>query len=91
MAPTSPKGQDLVRGSGYALHCGVEDGSGGAGEFMVTGTGKLEDDPDVRREVDEAAPYHPAERDLLYELFVDTAFSTVYDEERPRRDRWAAD
>ena len=37
MEPTSPKGHDLRRGSGYVLHCGVEDTGGGAGEFLVEG------------------------------------------------------
>src|SRR5215469_12706942 len=37
MEPTSPKGQDLQRGSGYALHCSVSDNEGGEGEFRLTG------------------------------------------------------
>jgi hypothetical protein len=40
MEPTSPKGKDLVRGSRFALHCGVEDNSGGGGEFYVSGNGR---------------------------------------------------
>src|SRR5688572_17938176 len=37
MEPTSPKGQDLQRGSGYALHCWVSNNEGGEGEFRLTG------------------------------------------------------
>lgn len=36
MEPTSPKGHDLQRGSGYALHCAVADNDG-EGEFYLTG------------------------------------------------------
>ncbi len=38
MEPTSPKGHDLQRGSGYALHCTVADDSGGEGEFYLSRT-----------------------------------------------------
>lgn len=37
MEPTSPKGKDLQRGSGYSLHCSVADSSGGSGESMCAG------------------------------------------------------
>jgi hypothetical protein len=33
MESTSPKGRDLQRGSGYALHCSVANNDGGEREF----------------------------------------------------------
>src|SRR5215212_991738 len=46
MEPTSPKGRDLQRDSRYALHCGVEDNQGGAGEVIVHGRAELVEAPD---------------------------------------------
>src|SRR5262245_41403215 len=37
MYPTSPKAHDLQRDGRFALHCAVEDNSGGGGEFYVRG------------------------------------------------------
>ena len=37
MRPSSPKGHDLRRTGRFALHCTVEDSSGGAGEVLVSG------------------------------------------------------
>src|SRR5688500_7428754 len=48
MVTTSPKGHDLQRGSGYALHCSVSDNGGGAGESGLTGHAYLTDDPAMR-------------------------------------------
>src|SRR5882672_687210 len=48
MEPTSPKGADLRRGSGYALHCSVSGGDGGDGEFYVMGHAALTYDPQMR-------------------------------------------
>lgn len=45
MEPTSPKGNDLRRDSRYAMHCSVEDTSGGGGEFCVRGRAVMIDDP----------------------------------------------
>ena len=92
MEPTSPKGHDLRRGSRYALHCEVEDSGGGGGEFRVRGTGIPVDDLDLRARVAEHASFDPRDRYVLFELLVDDAFSTTYDEDTgdPVRRSWNA-
>ena len=89
MESTSPKGRDLERGSRYALHCTVEDARGGRGEFRITGAGRRVTDPQLRAVAVEAAPYDPSDRYVLFELLVDHALSTTYDEHgAPVRRRW---
>ena len=89
MEPTSPKGLDLRRDGRYALHCGVEDNSGGNGEFFVSGRAKLVEDAATRAIAVEHARYDPAERYILFELEVEAAFATVYAEDgEPVRSRW---
>jgi hypothetical protein len=77
MEPTSPKGHDLQRGSGYALHCAVSDNDGGEGEFGLTGHAVLTDDPTMR-ELAARYGYQPKESYILFELTVESAFSTTY-------------
>ncbi|MFO7320947.1 MAG: pyridoxamine 5'-phosphate oxidase [Chloroflexota bacterium] len=77
MEPTSPKGHDLQRGSGYALHCGVADNDGGEGEFCLTGHAVLTTDP-VMRELASRYGYQPKDHYILFELTVESAFSTIY-------------
>jgi hypothetical protein len=48
MAPTSPKGDDIVRRGVYALHCLVPDAHGTGGEFYVRGRGEQIDTPQMR-------------------------------------------
>ncbi len=89
MEPTSPKGHDLRRDGRYALHCSVADSGGGQGEFLLTGRAKLVEDAGIRSIAVEHASYKPADRYILFELTVDTAFSTEYDEDgTPARNRW---
>ena len=89
MEPTSPKGRDLRRNGTYALHSSVSDNSGSNGEFSVRGRAALVHDPELRTVAARAANYTPADRYILFELGVDGALSTVYDEqERPVRRRW---
>lgn len=89
MEPTSPKGKDIKRDGRYALHCAVEDSSGGGGEFYVRGTAARTDDPADRREAAAAASYDPAERYVLFVLGVDFAFMNVYgDDGQPNVQRW---
>lgn len=89
MEPTSPKGHDLQRDGRYALHCSVGDSSGGEGEFFVRGTGRLVEEAQTRALAQRCASYEPAERYILFELDVEAAFATVYDEEgEPTRTRW---
>jgi hypothetical protein len=90
MWPTSPKGHDLRRDGRYAMHCSVTDSSGEGGEFLITGTAKVVEDDEARTLAAEAASYEVVERYVLFELEVDTAFSTVYgDDDEPVREKWA--
>ena len=90
MEPTSPKGQDIVRHGRYALHCGVEDNSGGAGEFYVWGHGRLITDTATRALAVEASSYKPADRYILFELDVQRARGTTYGENGPIHQSWSA-
>ncbi|MCC6802568.1 MAG: pyridoxamine 5'-phosphate oxidase [Anaerolineae bacterium] len=88
MYPTSPKAHDLQRGSRYALHCAVEDRSGGAGEFYIRGSAQQNlntDDWELVR------PEHPDEfntKYILFELAVEQAFSLIYDGNEILQSRW---
>lgn len=89
MEPTSPKGHDLQRDGRYALHCSVADSGGGQGEFLITGTAEFTESGDDRAVAVKAASYNPADRYILFELSVDTAFATEYDDDgTPIRARW---
>lgn len=92
MEPTSPKGQDLRRGSGYALHCGVEDNAGGGGEALVAGRAVFVDDPEVRARAVAASPYVPADRYVLFVLLLDEVMARRYvgDGGKPVTRRWRA-
>ena len=90
MEPSSPKGHDLLRGSGYALHAAVADTSGGGGEFLVRGTARPVEDVQTRAGAVAGAPYPPLARYVLFELDVVEARSTEYEGERPLRRRWGA-
>lgn len=88
MYPTSPKAKDLQSGSGYALHCAVEDDSGGKGEFYVRGVAHQ------NTNIDDWLRIHPDRRDqfgtkyILFELEVHQAFSMQYTGEGTVIDRW---
>ncbi|MCB9101524.1 MAG: pyridoxamine 5'-phosphate oxidase family protein [Anaerolineales bacterium] len=89
MEPTSPKGHDLQRDGRYAMHASVEDTGGGGGEFLITGRGALIEDAELRAEAIQYASYSPADRYSLFELTIETAFSTTYDQDGPPvRQRW---
>lgn len=90
MEPTSPKGKDLQRDPRYTLHCGVEDSSGGKGEFYVRGHAKLVQDSGLRAQAVEAATYDPAERYILFVLSVEFAFMNTYVNGEPNPQRWRA-
>ncbi len=90
MEPTSPKAADLRRDARYALHCGVEDDSGGGGEFAVTGRAAEIIDDAGRREAFEAARqagYRPADRHTVFALGVGRVMATTYANGR-RRLHW---
>lgn len=89
MEPTSPKGHDLRRDGRYALHSAVSDPGGGNGEFLITGRAAFIEEPETRALAVELAPYDPADRYVLFELSVDSALATIYDETgEPQRRRW---
>src|SRR5215469_12086838 len=77
MEPTSPKAHELQRGSGYALHCWVSSNDGGEGEFWLAGHAVLTDSP-AMRELATKYGYQPQDRYILFELAVESAFSTIY-------------
>lgn len=88
MEPTSPKGQDLQRGSGYALHCWVSSNDGGEGEFGLAGHALFTENP-AMRELAAQYGYQPQNHYILFELTVESAFSTTYsDTGEPIRKRW---
>lgn len=92
MEPDSPKGRDLREREWFALHNGVPDNEGSGGEFHVTGSGLLVDDPDVRSRVAESASYAPADRYVLFELQLIAARCNGYgDVPLPSTRRWSVD
>ena len=90
MEPTSPKGADLRRGSGYTLHASVADTAGSNGEFYVAGSGQLIEEPVVWHLAAQHAPYTPRDRYVLFELSVERAVSTLYTADGPQRIWWRA-
>jgi hypothetical protein len=88
MEPTSPKGFDLRRDGRYSIHCSVTDTSGESGEVIVTGRAKLIEDPELRALAVKLAPYHPAERYVLFEFDVENVVMTEYKEGQAIRSRW---
>jgi len=91
MEPTSPKGRDLKRDGRYAMHCSVEDNSGGGGEFYVSGRAEEVKDEEGRAKAFEGARgigYQPEERYVVFELGVERAMSTVYKDGKAERVRW---
>jgi hypothetical protein len=90
MEPTSPKGKDLQRDARYALHCSVEDSSGGEGEFYVRGRATLTEDPLIREQAVLASPYDPSERYILFVLTIDFAFMNIYVDGQPNSRRWGS-
>jgi hypothetical protein len=93
MEPTSPKVADLRRDARYALHCGVEDNSGGGGEFNVTGRAHEVLDERMRSDAFAAARatgYGPEERHVVFEFRLGRVLATTY-QDGPKRQRWSAD
>jgi hypothetical protein len=87
--PSSPKGRDLRRTGHYALHSSVSDMDGTSGEFYVIGQALVVDGPETWQIVAEGASYNPPERYVLFELLVEKAMSTEYDEAwQPVRQYW---
>ena len=92
MEPASPKVADLRRDPRYALHCGVEDNSGGDGEFHITGRAEKITDQRRRTEAFEGARvagYEPADRHVVFELKAGQVLSTTYGKSR-KSERWSS-
>ena len=88
MEPTSPKGHDLRRDGRYALHAAVSDANGTGGEFNLSGRAAFLTDPALRALAAQLASYTPAERYILFELSVESAQSTQYQNGEPVHRRW---
>jgi hypothetical protein len=91
MEPTSPKAADLRRDARFALHCGVEDDSGGEGEFYVTGLAEEVADEGQRSDAfgfARAAGYKPDKRHVLFELKLGRVLCTTYGNGRQRQ-QWS--
>ncbi len=88
MLPTSPKAHDLRRDGRYALHSAVADTDGSNGEFLVRGRARLIDDPGIRDEA-AAAGYEPRAEYILFELGIEFALATEYEDGSPKYRRWA--
>jgi hypothetical protein len=88
MEPISPKGADLRRDNRYALHCSVEDSSGGRGEFYVRGRAALTSSPLLRAQAAQASSYVPEDRYILFVLSVEFAFMNTYIDGEPSPVRW---
>jgi hypothetical protein len=95
MEPTSPKVGDLKRDQRYALHCSVEDADGGNGEFGIRGSAVQIEDIYKRARLIEAARaegFQPKDHYVLFELKIETALSTTYDQDGiPRRKIWRSE
>lgn len=92
MDPASPKVRDLRRDGRYALHCAVEDTSGGEGEFSCHGQATLVDDLALRAVLFDAARvagFHPQDRYVVFELKIEGVLSTQYAGDQPIRNRWS--
>ena len=88
MEPTSPKGHDLRRDGRYALHSAVSDPNGTSGEFIITGSAKFIMDPTMRSLASQLASYTPADHYILFELSIESAVSTIYNDGKPVRQHW---
>jgi hypothetical protein len=92
MESKSPKGHDLCRDPRYALHSLVSDPNGTGGEFLISGKAALVTDQETREwatRVARASGFSGAERYVLFELSIEEALSTVYEDNKPVRQRWS--
>lgn len=91
MYPTSPKGADLQRDPRYALHSMMDNDDGEGGEFAVRGTATTLADPRLLAEAFDVIGGPGTEEPLIvFELGVDEANTTIYEEDEPIRGRWRA-
>lgn len=78
MESTFPKGHDPKKDGRCAPHCSMDKTSS---EFLVWGTAGAIEDDETRTIAVQHASYDAADRYILFELEVEKAFNTVYDEE----------
>ena len=88
MEPTSPKGKDLIRKNKFFIHSLVTQSSGQEGEFWVKGAAKLVNDANLRKEAILSSSYEPANRYILFQLFLEEVGSTTYQNGNPSYQRW---
>jgi hypothetical protein len=88
MEPTSPKGNDLRRDPRFALHCAVEDGNGGGGEFLINGQALAITAPEQRITYDSYASYKPKAHYILFELLIERASAITYEDDSTIHRRW---
>jgi len=90
IAPDLPKARNLRRDGRYAMHSLVHDLSGTGGEFHLNGRATLIADETVRQRAIEFACYTPNGQTILFELGVDRAYSTAYEDDHVTRHEWRA-
>ena len=90
IAPDLPKAHNLRRDGRYAMHSLVHNLSGTGGEFHLNGQAALIEDDAVRQRAIEAACYTPAGQTVLFELSVERAYSTAYEDDHVKRQEWRA-
>jgi len=91
MARGSPKASDLRRDPRYAVHCSVEDHSGGQGEFLISGCALETVTSDQREEVfrqERIIGRNPLDSYVLFEFRIREAAATIYGDSGPKRTRW---
>ncbi len=88
MEPTSPKGHDLRRDGRYAMHPVVGGPEGEGGEFLIFGRAQPVEDPATRELATELSSYAPEDQYVLFELGVESALLTTYEDDRTVRRRW---
>ncbi len=90
MEPTSPKGKDIINNGKYFLHSLVNHSDGSDGEFWIRGNAIKVDDKKLREEAVSHASYTPADRYILFQLFLEEAGGTTYTNGEPNYMRWKA-
>lgn len=91
MYPTSPKAHDLQRDGRYALHCSVEDSSGGGGECYLRGRAVLVDSDELWEAVLPGKVAESRQKYILFEFSVEEARATKYVGGETLYSKWRAD
>ncbi|NDJ77942.1 MAG: pyridoxamine 5'-phosphate oxidase [Chloroflexi bacterium] len=86
--PDSPASANLRHNDRCALHSLIDNPSGIGGEFRLQGRAKPISDGDTRTRASAAACYSPPEGYLLFQLDVEAAYSTDYEEGQPTKHCW---